>query len=132
MFKHQKITGREEGFNPAPRLRFTYTGVKERSGDKSLFPTCDFLMLGEKTDFFPPKAKLKMAKLQESPPLGGRMFQFSNSSRDFGEHSPAETRRREGVRVAYSEVSHANKHFVSSFFEVPHYVLHSLKQVART
>ena len=47
-------------------LRFTYTGVKERGGDKSLFPTCDFLMLGEKTDFFPPKAKLKMAKLQTS------------------------------------------------------------------
>ena len=50
--------------SPLLRLRFTYTGAKDRSGDKSLFPTCDFLMLGEKTDFFPSKAKLKMAKLQ--------------------------------------------------------------------
>ena len=31
---------------PAPRLQFTPTGVKERSGDNSLFPTCDcFLRL---------------------------------------------------------------------------------------
>ena len=43
--------------SPLLGLRFTYTGVKERSGDKSLFPTCDFLMLGEKTDFLPAKSE---------------------------------------------------------------------------
>ena len=64
MFKHQKSQVGKRDLSPLLRLRFTYTGVKERSGDKSLFPTCHFLMLGEKTDFFPPKAKLKMAKLQ--------------------------------------------------------------------
>ncbi len=42
--------------SPLLRLRFTNTGVKERSGDKSLFPTSDFLMFGEKNRFLPTKS----------------------------------------------------------------------------
>ena len=41
--KQQKITGREEGFILAPRSGFIQTCSKKKSGDKSLFPTCDFL-----------------------------------------------------------------------------------------
>ena len=46
--KHQKITGLEEGFIPAPRSGFIQICSKNKSGDKSLFPTCDFLMLNMK------------------------------------------------------------------------------------
>ena len=41
--KHQKITGWEEGFIPARPGKFWVN----RIGDKSLFPTCEFLMLGD-------------------------------------------------------------------------------------
>ena len=47
----QKITGREEGFIPAPRSWFTRTCRTKRSGDRSLFPTRDFFMFGEPTNF---------------------------------------------------------------------------------
>ncbi len=43
--KHQKLTRREEGLVPAPPVTIHSSGVKERSGDESLFPTCDFLRL---------------------------------------------------------------------------------------
>ena len=33
-------------YPPLLRLQFTHTGVKQRSGDKSLFPTCEFLIFG--------------------------------------------------------------------------------------
>ena len=34
-------------YPPLLRLRFTHTDVKERSGDKSIFATCDVLMFGD-------------------------------------------------------------------------------------
>ncbi len=52
----KKIRGWEEGFVPAPLRAARLSEPLTRSGDKSLFPTCDFLMFDEKTDFFPPKS----------------------------------------------------------------------------
>ena len=42
MRKTSKSQVGKRDLSPLFRLRFTQTGSKERSGDKSLFPTCDF------------------------------------------------------------------------------------------
>ncbi len=65
-FNLSQITGWEEGFIPAPRSGFIQTCSKKKSGDKSLFPTCDFFIFGELTNFFLTKAQPQMAKLQNS------------------------------------------------------------------
>ena len=47
MFNLKKTQAGKRDLSPLLRLRFTHTGVKERNGDKSLFPACDFLIFGD-------------------------------------------------------------------------------------
>ena len=62
--KHKNITGREEGFIPAPPVTIHSYCRQGQSGDKSLFPAGDFLRLNMEFDFAlsengqPPAAQL--------------------------------------------------------------------------
>ncbi len=50
--------------SPLLALLQVSVNCKRRSGDKSLFPTCEFLMFGEPNQFLPQKVQLKMAEVK--------------------------------------------------------------------
>ena len=47
MFNLKKSQVGKRDSSPLVWLQFIHAGVRERSGDKSLFPTCEFLMFGD-------------------------------------------------------------------------------------
>ena len=59
--KISRITGRVEGFVPAPLLPASLSESRRKSGDKSLFPTCDLPKIEHGNWML---ASLKMPKLQ--------------------------------------------------------------------
>ena len=69
-FDFMRITGREEGLSPLLVQGSFKLAARKKSVDKSLFPTCDFFILGELTNFFLTKAQPQMAKLQGTPQEG--------------------------------------------------------------
>ena len=74
MFNLKKSQVGKRDCSPLLRLLFTHTGVKEKSGDKSLFPTFDFFMFGEKNRFLPSKSAAQNGQTPaRAPPLISRV-----------------------------------------------------------
>ncbi len=115
MFNLKRSQVGKRDLSPLLRSRFTHTGVKERSGDKSLFPTRDFLVFGD---------LLRVGASQEWN-RNGRIVARRCSSQigtlSTARYSPDKTILREGrprraARTFFSQAREQSGRVISYFF----------------